>query len=446
MSSSSGLVQFTDPLPVEWPVDRVVPPRRKPLPDAQDAVEAALARPISSLPLSELCGPRSRVTVVCAIGAHGRDHANAMLLPLVLRQLEKAGVRESDVTILVATSGRAPINEQDKRQGLGEAILSRYRVVVHDAQDREQLDDLGTFEGVPLQVNYRAVEADLLIAVDVVEPHYFAGFSGGNKTIAIGCAGESTVREIYAPRILEDAAAHANGSRNSLMQTLFREIARRTGLMFIVNVVMDQRGEIAAAGAGAPTATHEALVEAARDIYEIGVPRDDYNIVVADGHASRRHTLYQASQAAVRIGLSEDPVLVKGGVLILPARCEDTDEESSNERNFYEALSNATDMDTVIHQLGERGLRPGEQRAYMLAQTVVAQKYRVIVVGEDCAGLARSCGMISAHDMLEAASLAETLIGRRPRVLIMPPGNRLTPVYNRRAQLEEDDIYMRLPN
>jgi hypothetical protein len=131
--------------------------------------------------------------------------------------------------------------------------------------------------------------------------------------------------------------------------------------------------------------------------------------------------------------------LVKGGVIILPVRCGETSEKDVRERQFYEALAGATDMSTVMRQLSQRGMRSGEQRAYMLAQTMIAQNYHVIVVGPDCADQARDCGLISAHDMLEAASLAETIAGKSPRVLMLPHAAHLIPVH-RWQPTPEDEI------
>jgi nickel-dependent lactate racemase len=434
-------------MPLGWPIDYAEPQPTEPIENLRAAVEYALAQPLSSLPLTELCGPGSRVTVVCAISGHEHDIANRTLLPALLNELHTAGVEDKSITILVPNALHHPSTEEERRNGLGEDVLARYNVVDHDAGNIAELDDLGNFQGVPLQINYRAAEADLLVAIDVVEPHYYAGYSGGNKTVSIGCAGAATLNEVRTARFLDDRTTHAADSPDSLALMVEREIARRAGLIFILNAVVDVDGNITAVGAGAPSAVHDTLVSVARKIYEVDVPRSDYNIIVAgDGHSKVR-TLYHASRAAVAIGLAQDPVLVKGGVIILPVRCSGTNAADRREQHFYNALLGATDMDTVLRQLTQRGIRSGEQRAYMLAQTIIGQKYHVIVVGSDCVDLARDCGLIAAHNMLEAASLAETLVGKRPRVLMLPHAAHFIPIGNRwhpEADEESDgeDIYI----
>jgi nickel-dependent lactate racemase len=418
-----------------------------PLENLSAVVEHALAHPLSSLPLAELCGPGSRVTLVCAISGHERDAANAILLPPLLRELRTAGVQDKDITILIPNALHHPSTDEEKKLSLGDEVLARYTVVDHDAGNQSELDELGNFQGVPMQVNYRAAEADLLVAVDVVEPHYYAGYSGGYKTISIGCAGAATLNEVRTARFLDDRTTHPADSPDNLALMVEREIARRAGLMFVLNAVVDVDGNITAVAAGAPSAVHDLLVNVARKNYEVDVPRSDYNIIIAGDGKSKVRTLYHASRAAVAIGLADSPVLVKGGVIILPVRCAEHLQRDAREQQFYDALLGATDMDTVLRQLSQRGIRSGEQRAYMLAQTIIGQKYHVIAVGSDCVDLARDCGLIAAHNMLEAASLAETIVGKRPRVLMLPHAAQFIPInrwhVGEDEETDEDqDIYI----
>jgi nickel-dependent lactate racemase len=342
----------------------------------------------------------------------------------------------------------APSSDADKRRSLGDAIVDRYRVVDHDASNQAEMDDLGSYQGVPLQVNYHAVEANLLVALDVVEPHYYAGYSGGNKTVSIGCAGAATLNEVRTARFLDDLSLHAPDSPDNMAYVVEREIGRRAGLRFVLNAVVDVDGNVTAVSAGAPNAVHDLLVGLARSYYEVNVPRKDYNVLIAGNGRARTRTLYHASRAVVAIGLASEPVLEKGGVIILPLRCEGARPPDMREQQFYEALTSARDMYTVMRRLSQRGIRTGEQRAYMFAQTLIAQNYHVIAVGADCLEQARDCGLIAARDMLEAASLAETIVGKKPRVLMLPHAAHLIPMHRwvytpDDGNEDENDIYIR---
>jgi nickel-dependent lactate racemase len=417
-----------DPLPVGWPIDHAEPEPGEPLENLRGVVEHSLAHPLSSLPLADLCGTGTRVTVVVAIAGREHDAANAEMVPALLRELKQAGVKDKDVTILIPNALHQPSTLTEKRHSLGQVITDRYAIVDHDPTNQTELNDLGTFEGIPLQINYHAVEADLLVAIDVVEPHYYAGYSGGNKTVSIGCAGEATLNEARAVRFLDDLVIHPADTPDSLSMKVEREIGRRAGLIFVLNAVVDVNGQIMAVSAGAPNAVHDMLMRFARGVYEIDVPRNDYNIIIAGDGSSKKRTLYHASRTAVAIGLAPERVLAKGGVIILPVYCGSDSHMDMREQQFYEALLRANDMDTVMQQLSQRGVRNGEQRAYMLALTIQVQGYHVIVVGEDCSDLARDCGLIPAHDMLEAANLAETIVGKLPRVLMLAHASRFVPI------------------
>ncbi|MCL5275050.1 MAG: lactate racemase domain-containing protein [Chloroflexi bacterium] len=438
-----------DPLPVGWPIDHAEPSPSEQLEDLNAIVDHALAHPLSTLPIMDLCGPGCRVTVVVAIAGRERDAANAVMMPALMRELEASGVRDEDIILLIPNALHHPSTIGDKRRSLGDAIVGRYAIVDHDPTNLAELDDLGAYQGVPLLVNYRAVEADLLIAVDVVEPHYYAGYSGGNKTVSIGCAGESTLNEVRTARFLDDVVIHPADTPDNLAMLVEQEIGRRAGLKFVLNTVIDVNGRITAISAGAPNAVHDALLSYARRSYEVGVPRSDYNIIIAGNGPSANRTLYHASRAAVAIGLTQDQILMKGGVIILPVHCDANRHIDRRERQFYEALSSANDMDTVLSQLSQRGIRSGEQRAYMLAQTMLARKYHVIAVSAECADLVHDCGLIPARNMLEAASLAETIVGRSPRVLMLPHAAHFIPItrwqFSPDTSLADDDedIYIR---
>ena len=172
--------------------------RASPIKDLERAITQALAEPINSPPLSTLAKPRDRVCIVFTdIPRAGPDH---LLVPAMLKELESAGVPDDQITLLCGVGLHRPSTYEEKMIKLGEEVVYRYRVVDHNALDPEVLVDLGKTEGgIPLTVNRLAYEADLLIATGIVEPHQFAGYSGGRKTVAIGVAGEAMIAHTHGP-------------------------------------------------------------------------------------------------------------------------------------------------------------------------------------------------------------------------------------------------------
>lgn len=403
----------------------------QPIADVNEAIAAALARPVSSLPLAMRCRPGSRVTLVCADPNYDPDGLDDILAPALLRELRAAGVHDEDITILTATGLRRQSSRAEMYLHLGDVVGGRYPVFNHDPHDVRENDDLGVFEQVPVSVNYHAVEADVLVATGVVRPHVYAGYTGGSTVVAVGCAAAATINELHSPRMLDDPSVLAGSVSGNACQRAIREIGQRAGLAFVLNAVVDPAGNVVAVAAGAPNAVHDRLVEFARDIYEVEAPREAYNVVIAPP-PEPGHDLYAAACDSAFITMSRSGVLVKGGVLVLPlaepAANGDPARDAERQR-FFDILADAGDMDSILHQLRRHGIRDGEHCAYTLARGIVEHGYHVIVVGDVAPGLTGRSGLISARSMAEAAELAEAFVGSRPYALVMPPGRRLMPSY-----------------
>ena len=419
----------TDTLPDGWHTERAAVPCIDPVHNVRDAVEAALARPLSSLPLPMLCSAGSRVTIVCADPAYDRDCPDDILVPALIAELHSAGVNDEDITLLSANGTRRPSTDLEKQLKLGRQVVERYSVVDHHARDVSEMDDLGSFDGVSVQVNYHAVEADLLIATGVVRPHLYAGYTGGGQAVAIGCSGAATVHDLHSARYLDDPSVGAGSVRDNAHQRAVREIAHRAGLQFVVNAVVNPDGQVVAVAAGAPNAVHDRLIEYAREVYEVPVSRESYHVLVAGSlhHSSR--DLYRASRDVAYTIKQRDPVLARGGVVLLPVGAGGQTRRDVERQRFDEALAGADSMDDVLRLLRERGIRPGQHSAYTLAQSVVERDCRIIVVGPDRPQSAGRSGLISARDVAEAAELAEAFVGSRPHALILPRGRWLMPTY-----------------
>jgi nickel-dependent lactate racemase len=181
-------LEFTLPPGVE--ADVVLSHPMQPLADVSTALAETLAHPIGSPPLRKLCRAGQRACIVFTdITRASPDH---LLVPALLRELSAAGVRDEDVTLLCGVGMHRASTHAEKVAKLGHEIATRYRVIDNEPQNLAMLVDLGTTPGgVPVQAHRAAVEADILIATGIVEPHQYAGYSGGRKTVAVGAAGET---------------------------------------------------------------------------------------------------------------------------------------------------------------------------------------------------------------------------------------------------------------
>jgi len=417
--------------PPGWRVTTIEANPSSPLPDLRAAVKAVLASPLSALPLHQIA--RRSMSVCVVFTDTTRACPDQALVPSILHELMVAGVPDDRLILLCATGMHRPSTFEEKLAKLGAEVALRYQVVDHQAQNPALLANLGSLgrphidlpADVPVFINRLAAEADLLIATGVVEPHQYAGYSGGGKTVTVGCGGEATISATHGPAFLDDPRVRLGRVMGNPFQTAMRQAAKRAGLDFVVNVVLDADRQAVAVQAGHPIAVHEQLVETARQLYEVPVPQQ-YDVVVANIDSPKDENLYQATRAPTYVGLASTPVAREGGVIIVPARCPEGPGRGLGEQRFFERLAQASDLRALLEELRQHGIQAGEQRAYMLAQVLL--KHTVIIVGAECSDVVRDCKMVPAATMDEAVSLARDIVGDQASVLVLPHALQTLPV------------------
>ncbi|MCX6132547.1 MAG: nickel-dependent lactate racemase [Ignavibacteriales bacterium] len=287
-----------------------------PLAHPEQSIEKSLLTPIGSPPLSELAGnARSVCIAVCDIT---RPVPNKQLLPPILRILEEGGVVQEKITILIATGLHRPSTSAEKELMLGREIVSRYRVVDHQASVREEQAYLGvTKKNTPVFIDKWYVEADLKLTVGFIEPHLMAGFSGGRKLIAPGNAGEETIKVLHSPRFLDDPLCREGSIEHNPLHHELLEIARMAGHDFMIDVSLDAGKNITGVFAGDPLQAHAAGVEAVRGFVRATIPAPADIVITTSAGFPLDLTYYQAIKGMT----AALPVLRKGGMLILVAEC-----------------------------------------------------------------------------------------------------------------------------
>ncbi len=419
-----GKGELTFEHPPGWEADLAEPEPADPLPDLAAAVDGALRAPESSPPLAELARGARRVCVV--VTDLTRACPDRELLPGIVGQLRAAGVRDEGITLLVALGLHRPMTPAELAEKLGAEAVGRFRVVQHEAQNPAELVDLGpTGNGVPAVVNRHACEADLLIATGLVEPHQYAGFSGGPKTLAIGAGGEPTIAATHGPAYVEHPGVRLGRVEGNPFHQAVTEAADRAGLRFIVNVVPGRNGRPVAVAAGEPRAAFRRLVGEARRVFTVPVRRV-YDVAIAGVGYPKDTNLYQASRAASYLVFGPTPVVRPGGFIILPARLDEGPGRGPGEERFFRTMRDAPDVRAIIEEARTRGYKAGEQRAFVMAK--VLEHCRVIVVGSEYPEVVRQAKMIPAATMAEAFGLVEAELGRRVSALVVPHALLTVPV------------------
>lgn len=418
---ADGTLHFTLPAGMRG---TVVTSQQSPPLEGWRAIRDALRAPLGTPTLDQLAGPGDRVCI--AVTDATRACPDRLLVPPICTMLELAGVAKEDITILIATGLHRDSTPAEKQEKLGTDIVQRYKVIDHDARDPAWLTDLGSGPGgCPLVVNRRAYEADLIIATGVVEPHQYAGYSGGGKTLAIGCGGEATIAFTHGPKMLDEPATRLGRTEGNPFQAIVREAARRAGLRFVINVILDDAGQIINVAAGAPEAVHDHLVAAGRLHYLAPIPHQ-YDAAVAGVGWPKDVNLYQATRAASYLHFAPTPAVRPGGIIIVPAPLPEGAGQGAGEQRFYRALSEAPTPQAVIDDAHAHGYPPGQQRAYIMAK--VLEYCSVVIVGAQDPDLVRRAHMEAVDTMDEALALVAARCGADADVLIVPHATLTLPV------------------
>ena len=407
-SSMSGALITSNPVP--------------PIPEMDTAISSALAYPVHSAPLRELAQSARTVCLVFTdITRACPDHA---LVPAILRELRSAGVTGDKITLLCGIGMHRPSTVEEKNIKLGKEVVKNYFVVDHEPRNPEALVDLGvSAEGIPFTVNRRAYESDLLVATGIVEPHQYAGYSGGGKTLAIGAGGEPLIAYTHGPKMVDHPGTRLGRIQGNPFQDVVKEAARRAGLRFIINVVQDEESRPVAVLAGDPEPTFEKLVSSARALYEAPIPRQ-VDVAVAGVGYPKDLNLYQATRAVSYLFFAPTPAVRDGGVFILPAPTPEGAGQGLGEQRFLQTMRNASDMPSLLAQLRETGYPPGAQRAFVMAK--VLEKTHVIVVGSETPEIVRQLKMVPAATMDEAFQIAKDKVGRKDLEVLVVPHALLT--------------------
>lgn len=320
----------------------VITPRpRAAAPDPAATLRAAVSQPVAGPPLRDLVRPGQRVAIsVCDVT---RPQPRALMLGAIMEVLDGI-VRPEDVVVLIATGTHRSSSADERRAMLGADVLATWRVEDHDARDPGSLVDLGMVGDVPVRLAREWVDADVRITTGFVEPHFFAGFSGGPKMVAPGLAGLETTLELHNARRIGDPRATWGVIEGNPVHDAVRAIAATTGVDFALDVLLDDEQRITRAFAGPILAMHAAACAAAR--VEAMQPVDEpFDVVITTNSGyPLDQNLYQAVK-----GMSAAAEIVRpGGTIICAAECRDgLPDHGEYGRLLHEGASPADLLDRI---------------------------------------------------------------------------------------------------
>jgi len=392
--------------------------------DEVATINYSIKNPIQSDRLSTMTSSQDKVLI--AVSDITRPTPVAKVLPSLLEELNRGGIQDSNITIVIANGLHRNATEEELGWLIGNPVLDRINVVNHEAETSSQLFEIGyTSFGSLFEVSNLVREADLKICVDYCEPHFFAGFSGGRKTVIPGITGKNTILRIHRPELIDHPKV-CNGvfMDNPLHQEMI-EAARMVGVDFIVNTVMNDHNKILRVASGDLEAAHHALIQTVLQSRMTVIPEQADIVITTNGGWPLDQNFYQSVKGLGIVTRIERPILKEGGVIILATRCEEGFGrhttwierlgESKSPKHFIERLY-ASDYESVVD----------DWQAQVLAR--VLEKYEVIVVSE---GLSEpevtSCHMNCAQSVSHALELAKMQVGRDAGIVVLPSGPAVLP-------------------
>ena len=342
------------------------------------------------------------------------------MLPPVFDRLERLGYRE--FTVLVANGLHEPASRELLEEFLGSEVFERAEVVNHDVSKRSELTYVGeTRMGTPLWVNSRLFEADLRVGCGVVEPHFFAGYSGGRKILLPGVAGKDAVFNNHSLRMIGDPKARAGILSGNPIHEDMIEFMRQTRLNFIVNTTINKRKEITGIFAGDPIEAHLREVEFLDKHVKIAMEGEADIVITTNGGYPLDRDVYQAVK-----GMDTAATIVRrGGVIIIAAECRDG---LGGHKEFVELTKGAGSPAEIIERIRKSEPIYDQWEAQVLAR--VLEKARVILVSDHLPEkVARDLLLDHAKSLEEALEIAYGILGRRDaRVVAIPEGPYIIPV------------------
>ncbi|MBM3958947.1 MAG: nickel-dependent lactate racemase [SAR202 cluster bacterium] len=388
--------------------------------DPMGALLGALRRPIGSAPLRDLATGRPNARVAISVCDLTRAQPRQLMLRAIFEVLEGA-VRPENVTILIATGTHRSNTPTELESMLGGDILSRYRVINHVARDRSTLVDLGIMgNGVPVALNREWMAADLRITTGFVEPHFFAGFSGGPKMVAPGLAGIETVLTLHDARRIGHPKATWGVTEGNPVHDDVRAIAAATGVSFALDVTLNSGQEITSAFGGELFAMHRAACAAAREVAMQPVDRPFDVVITSNSGYPLDQNLYQLVK-----GMSAAAKVVrKDGLILCAGECRDGVPDHGS---YAEILRSRRSLGELLEMIESPGYRVPDQWQVQV-QAKVQRHARVMVRADGVTGdQLRAAHLTPARDIQAEAVQALEAAGPGATACVLPEGPQTIP-------------------
>lgn len=377
----------------------------------EQLVERALSTPFGGVTLEQMASKTKTVVIIAS--DHTRPVPSKVIIPQMLQRIRR-GNPDAQITILIATGCHRETSRQELIDKFGEEIVEQEQILVHDCDCVERLVNIGTLpSGGVCQINATALEADLLVAEGFIEPHFFAGFSGGRKSVLPGIAGRSTVLANHCAEFIDSPYARTGVLENNPIHRDMLWAAKKAGLRFIVNVVLNGEKQVIHAVAGEPECAHREGVSFLSSLCAVDAVEADVAITTNGGYPLDQN-LYQAVKGMT----AAEATVKKGGVIIMLAQSGD----GIGGEHFYHQLADEPDISktmALFHSRSRQETVPDQWQSQVLLR--VLQHATVIYISDLDDAIVRQMHMLPAHSIGEALKMAAGILGKKDMQIVAIP-------------------------
>ncbi len=377
-----------------------------------ELVKEALQNPIGTKRLSELSVGKQKVVIVTS--DHTRAVPSKLTLPILLSEIRR-GNPDADITILIATGLHRATTPEEQRRMFGDAIVDHEKIVVNEAFKEDDFAFIRTLpSGADLWVNKVAVNCDLLITEGFIEPHFFAGFSGGRKSILPGICNATTVNENHSYKAISSPYSTTGVLEHNPIHEDMVCAARAVNVQFILNVALNGEKKVIAAFAGDLEEAHAKGVAFVRSLAQCPSVTGDI-VITSNGGYPLDQNLYQSPKAVA----TAEACCRDGGVIIMCASCFDGMGGTHFEKLIVKG--SVDEIDDYLSKIPPKETIPEQWCAQIYSR--ILKKHKVILVTTYLDHeLVKKANMIPASSPDEALAMAYEMVGKDARVVVIPDG------------------------
>ncbi|GAA0106363.1 nickel-dependent lactate racemase [Paraclostridium sordellii] len=378
-----------------------------------EIVKKALENPIESETLEELVKDKKDVVIITS--DHTRPVPSRITLPIILNKIRNSNP-DIDIKIIISTGCHRPSTREELVYKMGEEIVDKENIIMHFANDEESMVKVGKLpSGGDLIVNKAIMETDLLIAEGFIEPHFFAGFSGGRKSVLPGVASVKTIMYNHCSEFIDSPYARTGNLKNNPIHEDMLQAAKSVNLAFILNVAIDKDKKVIGAFAGNLEKAHDAGCEFVTKLSKVDSVDADV-VVSTNGGYPLDQNIYQTVKGMT----AAEATCKENGVIIMVSACND----GHGGQSFYDSVASAsspTEILEKVRKIPKSETIPDQWEFQILAR--ILEKFTVIMVTDLCdPQMIKNMHMKHASSFEEALQMAFDIKGKDAKVAVIPDG------------------------